>query len=233
MSLADRIRQARAYAGMTQQQLADKIGMRQQSLAALETGKSARTSRLFEIAMATMTRAAWLADGSGPMEFVGRALTEAGSERGLQNEDEMRDVLAAHTPIAGVVPVGENGWWDQKSIIPDDQPREVAIGSSDPYAYCLEIGGDVYYPAIRSSWIVLVEPSFSARPGEYALLRSKDQFAILELLWTKGSHAAMQPLRGGGIGAGRMTLLYTDIQALLPIAALLPPSAARPVRKRR
>lgn len=65
MSIGTRIREARKSANMTQQQLADKSGIKQAALSELETGESAGSKYLASIAAALGVSALWLETGKG------------------------------------------------------------------------------------------------------------------------------------------------------------------------
>ena len=67
MSFKERLRQARKHAGLTQQQLAEKVGMTQPSITDLERGKSQSTTMTAELAHACGVNALWLASGEGGM----------------------------------------------------------------------------------------------------------------------------------------------------------------------
>lgn len=66
-NLADRLKIARAHAGLSQAGLAAKAGVKQPVISQLETGKSAGSSFVVSIAKACGIRAEWLADGRGGM----------------------------------------------------------------------------------------------------------------------------------------------------------------------
>ena len=116
MSLGDRIKQARERAGLSQAALADAIGMRQQSLSALEAGKSQTTSKIVEIAFATKAPVAWLAHGTRsvwdgyPPESEGEPLfVEAGDEP---------PGAAADIPESGQVASYSLAWLVKRGIDP-------------------------------------------------------------------------------------------------------------------
>lgn len=70
MTLGDRIKQTRERIGMSQAALAEAAGMRQQSLSALESGKTLSTTKLVSLAEALKVSASWLArgDDNGPAD---------------------------------------------------------------------------------------------------------------------------------------------------------------------
>lgn len=55
-----RLRQARKDAGLTQQELADAVGLKQSAIAELESGRSQETSRILELAKAVNKTPEWL-----------------------------------------------------------------------------------------------------------------------------------------------------------------------------
>lgn len=67
MEYKDRIKIARAHAGLTQGQLADAVGVKQASISDLETGKSQSSSYSASIAKACGVDALWLEKGQGEM----------------------------------------------------------------------------------------------------------------------------------------------------------------------
>lgn len=67
MSIGSRIREARRAAKLTQKELAQKVGMTQGALSALETGDSQSSTLLPSMAAALGVSALWLETGKGPM----------------------------------------------------------------------------------------------------------------------------------------------------------------------
>ncbi len=65
--LSHRLKQKRAELNLTQAQLAEMVGVKQQSIQLIESGKTQRPRLLFELANALKCDAAWLLYGkSGP-----------------------------------------------------------------------------------------------------------------------------------------------------------------------
>lgn len=62
------MREARKARGLSQQALADKVGMKQPSLSQLESGESHRTTFLPQIAAECRVSALWLETGKGPRD---------------------------------------------------------------------------------------------------------------------------------------------------------------------
>ena len=68
-SIGDRVRIARKAAGLTQSELANRVGVQTQTVSQYETGviKDILLSTAAKIADATGVRVRWLADGEEPM----------------------------------------------------------------------------------------------------------------------------------------------------------------------
>jgi transcriptional regulator with XRE-family HTH domain len=66
MSIGERVKLARKEAGLTQQELANKAGIKQSTLSELERGDSYGTKTLASMAAALSVNALWLEKGVGP-----------------------------------------------------------------------------------------------------------------------------------------------------------------------
>lgn len=75
-ALSERLRIARKRAVLTQAQLAEKSGVKQQMISKLETGRSQETADIVPLAIAMQVRPEWLSTGKEPMtehSFVGNS----------------------------------------------------------------------------------------------------------------------------------------------------------------
>ncbi|PXJ89106.1 hypothetical protein DMR30_05415 [Klebsiella variicola] len=70
-TLAERLREARKAAGMTQKTLGDAVGVSQAAIQKIETGRAAQTTKLLDIAKALRVRPEWLSSGTGAMRADG------------------------------------------------------------------------------------------------------------------------------------------------------------------
>lgn len=66
-TLAERLKQARAHAGFTQDQLSAESHVTQATISKIELGKSESTTFAVQLAVACGVRAEWLALGNGEM----------------------------------------------------------------------------------------------------------------------------------------------------------------------
>ncbi|WP_438612878.1 S24 family peptidase [Klebsiella variicola] len=70
-TLAERLREARKAADMTQKTLGDTVGVSQAAIQKIETGRAAQTTKLLDIAKALRVRPEWLSSGTGAMRADG------------------------------------------------------------------------------------------------------------------------------------------------------------------
>ncbi|HBQ3756821.1 TPA: helix-turn-helix transcriptional regulator [Klebsiella quasipneumoniae subsp. similipneumoniae] len=70
-TLAERLREARKAASMTQKTLGDAVGVSQAAIQKIETGRAAQTTKLLDIAKALRVRPEWLSSGTGAMRVDG------------------------------------------------------------------------------------------------------------------------------------------------------------------
>ena len=101
MSIGTRIRERRKEIKLTQQALAQKVGMAQASLSELETGESNSSTLLASIAAALGINALWLEAGKGP-KLVSE--TPPSSPYGFVTPDESPFITEAAPVVAGIPP---------------------------------------------------------------------------------------------------------------------------------
>jgi transcriptional regulator with XRE-family HTH domain len=79
--LASRLKKARADAGVSQAELAKRIGAGQSTIASIENGRNNGSGRLVDIAKALKVRREWLASGEGNMRAVDGVAHHAGAPK--------------------------------------------------------------------------------------------------------------------------------------------------------
>lgn len=87
MAFSDRINTAMEHARFSQKLLADKIGVSQQAIQAITSGKSERSAYTVEIALACQVDPVWLALGTGRMTGHAGA-SSVGGQAKAKVEDE-------------------------------------------------------------------------------------------------------------------------------------------------
>lgn len=93
MTIGQRLKQVRKELGLTQMELAARVGLKQSTLSDLELGKSAGTTNLAVVANAIGVNALWLETGRG--ERAQGVAKDAGQDRlTIDTPEEMRLLTA-------------------------------------------------------------------------------------------------------------------------------------------
>lgn len=174
-----RLKEARRNAGLTQAQLAKKVGIGQSTVAELERTASG-SSHVASIAAACNVSPMWLASGDGPMK--------TGMDSNVRPVSEgMRAYPVISTIQAGLV----------KEISCPYEPGDgfaIEFGEDDAstWAFFLEIEGDSMLPEFRPGDRVLIDPEVTPRPGDFVAARNTKQEATFKKYRVRGINEAGQ-----------------------------------------
>jgi phage repressor protein C with HTH and peptisase S24 domain len=123
MNLSERIKAARQYAGLTQRELAERVGIAQTAISQLESGKTQRTSHLFSIAQACEVSPSWLFSGIGGMVMPPQQLWDA--DKAKKEWEEFEEgyaiALAENSETEEPVSVQPISAWDDDTPLEDDE----------------------------------------------------------------------------------------------------------------
>lgn len=123
--IGDRIRLAREQRGLTQGELAERIGMTQTGVASIEAGGVKRPKRLFEIAKAL---------GKTPEFLLGIAADANGH---TAQQHEKRIALSGETPVIGYVAAGV---WLEADVTDDPPFDPVPVAPNPAYGEGAQFG---------------------------------------------------------------------------------------------
>ena len=182
--LKDRLRAARADAGLTQLQLSRAVGVRQPVISDLEQGKQRSTAFIVKIANVLGVNASWLDSGRGGRNGIDQPLSAADGESPAGPAPEFRLL-----PVITSVQAGS--WGD--AIDPfepgDADSYTPVIGTWSQYAFVLRVEGDSMTNtggglSIPHGAHVVVEPEEVARHGDIvvAKLEAHEQATVKKLV---------------------------------------------------
>ncbi|MCF7537566.1 XRE family transcriptional regulator [Pseudomonas petrae] len=126
MNLSERVKLARSHAGLTQSDLAQRVGIAQTAISQLESGKTQRSTYLFDIAKACGISSMWLVSGIGGMLYgEGQAVDEniereyrEGYQEGLASARRQRDEDLGPGDVVAIEPISV---WDDDTPVDDDE----------------------------------------------------------------------------------------------------------------
>lgn len=168
MTLGERIKKARKYAGLSQPQLAERItGLSQQNLSKMEQGRSNRTGFLVAIARACGVSPNWLESERGPMVTTSveddAASYHGGAIRVWENPEDLIDDRYALVPRRRVQLSCGQG------VSIEDDPEEPPLAFRTSWLkskgvrrsdlVVVDAVGDSMEPYISSGDVVLIDTS--------------------------------------------------------------------------
>lgn len=179
-SLGDRVKKARKHAGLTQVQLAKKVGTSQGAISDIENGRNKESSSLFDIAKVTGVSADWLINSHGEMLDIDKKpsiddLKAQIKEMQNQGSNHLLDApidteYVAMSSESNTVPilswVAAGSWSNIEPVTMAD-----AIGKApkppnlSPFGFALIVQGESMLPKFEPGDIIYVEP----KTGLFAL----------------------------------------------------------------
>lgn len=174
-TLASRLKKARNYARLTQAQLSERSGVKQQMISKLELGQSFETSKLVELAIACGVRPEWLATEQGEMEAPAIASDS-------NAEPAPRLAPPRRIPVVGTAQLGDDGYWAELEYPAGHGDGYILLPTRDAHAYALRCKGDSMRPRIRDGEFVVVEPGTPPIPGDEVLVKALDGRVMVKTL---------------------------------------------------
>ncbi|KLU15018.1 MULTISPECIES: LexA family protein [Xenorhabdus] len=160
MSLASRVKAKRAELGLTQTEAAMIAGIRQQSWASIEDGKTLKPRNIIGIAKALKCDAGWLMTGD--------------------NFQPLNEVNTRKIPLISYVQAGSLA---RNNPISDcDGSLEYIMTDMhwSERAFALRIDGDSMEPDFKAGDIVVIDPEIYPNPGEFVVAANCEQEATFK-----------------------------------------------------
>ena len=160
MSLAERVKQRRTELGLTQAEAAEKAGIRQQSWASIEEGKTLKPRNIVGIAESLSCDPAWLVNG-GSFQPVS-------------------EVNTRRIPLLSYVQAGEMA--TKSPIEALDGTCEYVMTDMDwsQYTFALKIVGDSMEPDFKAGDVIIVDPEIEPAPGEFVVAKNGEHEATFK-----------------------------------------------------
>ncbi|MDE8556090.1 LexA family protein [Pantoea vagans] len=160
MGLAERLKKRRTELGLTQSEAAEKAGIRQQSWASIEDGKTLKPRNIIGIAEALDCEASWLMNGGSFLP-----------------------VTAVNTRKIPLISYVQAGALASKSPIEAfDGSFEYVMTDMDwsEYTFALRIEGDSMEPDFKAGDVIVVDPEIEPTPGEFVVAANGEHEATFK-----------------------------------------------------
>lgn len=151
-NLGQRIRARREQLGLTQEQIASQIGIKQQSYQAIESGSVKKPRYLYEISLALKCDMAWLLSGK---------------DKEVKNV-KVINFEAYKVPLISYV---QAGVWTGSCELRNSTGFEYIMTSLElsDKAFALQIKGDSMEPEFKEGDVVIIDPAVKPTPGEFVV----------------------------------------------------------------
>lgn len=192
MSIGKRLYEARKEAGLTQNQLALKSGVKQPTISELERGDSQSSGSLAQMAAALGVNALWLETGKGPKKSsaIPSSAYTGPERRAFQNvrviPQTIREIPVISLIQAGTAkeisdPYPPGAGFDVEYIDVGDEISE--------WAFALEIEGNSMMPEFRPGDRVIIDPELSPNPGDFVAAKNSKKEATFKKYRPRGLDA--------------------------------------------
>lgn len=169
MHIGERIKEARDKIGISQSELARRIGVKPQAVQAWEALKNGPTRKRIQlIAKELNISPQWLefgSEASSPLTLL------EGKSSQKEPTTHIHPSQLKQIPVVGTTQGGPDRHWEELGYPTGWGDEYAVIESDDPHAYLLRVEGDSMSPRINAGEYVLVEPSFEAKPGDIVVAK--------------------------------------------------------------
>ena len=182
--LKDRIVWARTRLGLTQQGLAVKSKIAQSTIASWETGARETGRKIPALAECLGVDPLWLAEGRGlPFASIKTAPADF--------DQNVKPVLLGTRaiPVISAVQAGAMREITVPYAVGDGYATIYVDDAYSQWAFGLEIEGDSMLPKFEPGDIVIIEPEWIPRPGEYVAAKNGKQEATFKKYRQRGTDA--------------------------------------------
>lgn len=162
-AIADRVKAAREEMGWSQPELAERVGMSQQGIAAIESGRSRRPNKLRDLSRVLKRSESWLLG-----EHDEAPVAPASTPPNASFPPEYRSFPEGRVPLLGQAVGGANG----KFVLNGQQVGRVfcpPILEGVEGAYAVYVYGDSMLPKFESGEIAWIHPYMPVRRDNYVV----------------------------------------------------------------
>lgn len=193
MTLGQRLRQARKAAGLTQQELATRVGVQQQLISNIERDRQKETAYIVQLALACNVRPEWLAEERGPM--VADIADDAPSYLPPVAEAPPLGPLS-NVPVVGTTQGGApDTIWLEEGYPVGYSDDVLDVPAKDRNAYALRVVGNSMSPRMREGDYIMIYPNQEAQPGDEVVVRTnKGEVMVKQLAYIRAGEVALDSI---------------------------------------
>jgi SOS-response transcriptional repressor LexA len=183
--IKDRVRDLRLQYRLTQDELARRVGVKQQSIQQLEDGVVKRPRYILELARALNVRPEWLRDGALPQRHPDQA---------EPSNTELAPRVRGVVPVISWVAAGR-----LEEVVDLHEPGaaeewQATTAAIREHTFALRVVGDSMEPEFTEGTTIIVEPDLAPENGDYVIVRNGACEATFKQLVRDGNEWYLKPL---------------------------------------
>jgi SOS-response transcriptional repressor LexA len=183
MNFSARLKAARKHAGLTQGELAAKLGINQVSISDLERGKSQSSSHAYKMALICKVTPDWLIMGEGSM------LDDPATVQAHGSDVEPGPDMPGSIPIISYIQAGE--FCEAVDLFQPGYAEDflpIRPANAGPHVYALRVEGRSNHPVIQDGEVVIVDPDKPADSGKFVVAKrhSDGHVTLKQLKYSEG-----------------------------------------------
>ncbi|HGJ5866497.1 MAG TPA: LexA family protein [Arsenophonus nasoniae] len=185
MTIASRMKQRRKALGLTQLELANSIGISQQSIESIENGRTHKPRNILELAKALQCNPEWLLNGKNIMPLA---------------------EITSNSKSIPLLNYMQAACYKEKDLITDETSNyeyTLVNDSVSDNSFALHIEGDSMKPEFEEGDLVVIDTAIEPTPGEFVFANSNNA----------GTFKKFRPL-GVGVNDFELVPLNTDYPTL-------------------
>ncbi|MBF0422088.1 MAG: helix-turn-helix domain-containing protein [Magnetococcales bacterium] len=194
-TLSDRIQQARKHAGLTQKELADKVGISQTAVHKLECGRSRSSRRTVAIALTCGVDPIWLDNGRGEMALPGAA-PYAAEFSGVREDGETYRAypLIARIPLISWDEMAKYCGQDAENFTPDVSAWVPVAPKASDRSFALKVPDDSMEPEFYEGEVIIIDPTRRGSHNQFLVAREGKNRPTFKQLILHGNQQYLKPL---------------------------------------
>ena len=189
MSIGTRIKEARKDAKLSQQKLADKVGIKQSTISELETGESAGTTMLATFASILGVNALWLETGKGDKRRKTHSLIENKSTIIALHPDDEQSEGMVYVQESRISFAAGNGRIATYDVVEDEEPATYRLswfqknGINPDRVRRFRVSGDSMEPMLFNRDTILINTDeTNVIDNKLYAIRYGDELRVKKLL---------------------------------------------------
>ncbi|MBF0423108.1 MAG: helix-turn-helix domain-containing protein [Magnetococcales bacterium] len=193
-TLSERIKRARKYAGITQKDLASRVGISQTAIHKLEGGGSRSSRRTIAIALTCGVDPIWLETGRGEMALPGAFSYLNDGSVGESNGRSRNSPLIARVPMISWDELAKQESGAEDAFQPEISAWIPVAPKASERCFALKVPDDSMEPEFFEGEIIIIDPEREGSHNRYIVAREGNSRPTFKQLILHGEQQYLKPI---------------------------------------